>query len=140
MRDRSRRAVRMADLIRQELGLLLEHEVKDPRVGFATVVFVEMSPDLQRARVVVSIPGNEEQRQQSLEGLQAAQNFLRYQLAHRLGLRHVPTVSFHLDRCGNLTARSTGETVLRRLFTDSQLDFNCGSRHFRWIASSAPTG
>ena len=98
MRDRSRRAVRMADLIRQELGLLLEHEVKDPRVGFATVVFVEMSPDLQRARVVVSIPGNEEQRQQSLEGLQAAQNFLRYQLAHRLGLRHVPTVSFHLDQ------------------------------------------
>ena len=117
MNDRSRRAMRMADLVRQELGLLLEHEVNDPRVGFATVVSVEMSPDLQHAHIWISAPGNPEQRKQSLEGLQAAQNFLRYQLTRRLGLRHAPALSFHLDQTPG--EESGIEEMLRRARTKS---------------------
>lgn len=98
MSEHSRRAERVADLIRQELGQLLEREVKDPRVGFVTVMSVEVSGDLRIARVAVSILGDEKQREQSLEGLAAAQGFLRHELAQRLALRHTPAVVFELDR------------------------------------------
>ena len=98
MRDRTRRAERLADLLRQDLGELLQYEVKDPRVGFSTVTAVEVSEDQRVARVSVSAPGNEEQKLQTLEGLTAAQGFLRRQLAQRLRLRHTPALSFQLDR------------------------------------------
>ncbi|MBI3896156.1 MAG: 30S ribosome-binding factor RbfA [Acidobacteria bacterium] len=98
MKERSRRAERLADLIREELGNLLEYEVKDPRIGFATVTGVQLSGDLHTAIVSVSVLGDDEQKKQSLEGLTAAQGFLRTQLAHRLGLRYAPAVTFRLDR------------------------------------------
>jgi ribosome-binding factor A len=98
MTDRSRRTERIADLIRQELGQLLEREVKDPRIGFATITGVEVTGDLRMALVSVSVLGDENQKKQTLEGLTAAQHFLRYQLAHRLGLRYTPVVTFQLDQ------------------------------------------
>ena len=113
MEERTRRAERMADLIRQELGNLLEHELKDPRVGFATVTAVDLSGDLRTARVSVSILGNEQQKKRSLEGLAAAKNFLRYQLAQRLRLRHTPTVEFQLDQTQECEERI--EELLRRV-------------------------
>src|SRR3990172_7504554 len=98
MKERSRRAERLADLIREELGNLLEYEVKDPRIGFATVIAVRLSGDLRTAVVLVSVLGDAEQKQESLKGLAAAQGFLRRQLARRLGLRYAPAVTFRLDR------------------------------------------
>ncbi|MBI4465232.1 MAG: 30S ribosome-binding factor RbfA [Acidobacteria bacterium] len=98
MQERTRRAERVAELIRKELGKLLEYEVKDPRVGFATVTAVHVSADLRAARISVSILGDENRKQQSLEGLAAARNYLRRELAHRLGLRYAPAVLFELDR------------------------------------------
>lgn len=98
MREHARRAERIAALIREELGELLEHEVKDPRIGFVTVTAVHVSADLRAARVSVSILGDPSQKQRSLEGLAAARNYLRHQLAQRLGLRYAPTVTFDLDR------------------------------------------
>ena len=98
MKSRGHRVEQLAELIREELGKLLEFEVKDPRVGFTTVIFVEVSEDLRTARVSVSVPGDEQQKKESLEGLTAAQSFLRHQLGQRLGLRHTPEVLFRLDR------------------------------------------
>ena len=98
MRDHSHRTERVADLIRQELGQLLEREVKDPRVGFVTVTKVEVTRDLHNARVGVTILGDEAQKKESLAGLAAAQKFLRYELAQRLGLRYTPALEFHLDQ------------------------------------------
>ena len=72
MRQPSHRTERVADLIRQELGQLLEHEVKDPRVGFVTVTHVTVTRDLRTAHVRVTILGDASQQRQSLEGLVAA--------------------------------------------------------------------
>ena len=98
MRDRSHRVERLADLIRQELRELIEYEVKDPRVGLATVAAVELSENLRRVRVLVRVPGDDPLKQTSLAGLTAAQSFLRHQLAQRLALRHTPAISFQLDQ------------------------------------------
>ena len=96
--EHSHRSERVADLIRQELALLLEREVKDPRVGFVTVTRVMVTRDLRSARVFVTILGDEPQKQDSLKGLAAAQGFLRHELSQRLGLRHTPSLEFLLDK------------------------------------------
>lgn len=98
MRDRTHRAERLADLIRQELTELIEYEVKDPRVGLATVAAVELSEHLRKVCVLIRVPGDDPQRRTSLAGLKAAQSFLRLQLAQRLALRHTPAISFQLDQ------------------------------------------
>ena len=102
----------MADLLRQELARLLERDVKDPRIGFATLTSVVLSPDLRTARVYVSILGDEDQKRHSMEGLNAASNFLRYQLAQRLNLRYTPVIEFQLDRSAEVNERL--DELLRR--------------------------
>jgi ribosome-binding factor A len=114
-RERSRRSERLADLIRQVLGELLEREVKDPRIGFTTLTEVQLTGDLRQARAYVSILGDEEARRQSMEGLAAAKTFLRHQLAHRLQLRHTPEIEFQLDRSQEYNERL--DELIRRTKT-----------------------
>ncbi|MBI2817234.1 MAG: 30S ribosome-binding factor RbfA [Acidobacteria bacterium] len=102
----------MADLLRQELARLLERDVKDPRIGFATLTSVVLSRDLRTARVYVSILGDEDQKCHSMEGLNAASNFLRYQIAQRLNLRYTPAIEFQLDRSAEVNERL--DELLRR--------------------------
>jgi ribosome-binding factor A len=113
VRQPSHRTERVADLVRQELGQLLEHEVKDPRVGFVTVTNVTVTRDLRTARIGVTILGDEKQRRQSLEGLAAAQGFLRHELAVRLRLRYTPALIFELDR--SLESEQRVEELLRQM-------------------------
>jgi ribosome-binding factor A len=95
----SRRTLRVADLLRRELSELLIHRVRDPRVRLATVSHVEVSPDLRRAEVWVSVLGDEEQRNEAVAGLVHARGFLRSELAHRLkSLKVTPELVFELDR------------------------------------------
>ncbi len=98
MQARGRRPQRVGVRIREELGSLLLSGVRDPRVGFATITEVRVTPDLREARVFVSVLGAEDQRAESLEALRAASSFLRRELSHRLDLRRVPELRFELDR------------------------------------------
>jgi len=72
--------------------------VRDPRIGFVTVVGVDVSPDLSHANVRVSVMGTDEEKAKSLEGLASAARYLRAQLARELPLRTSPELHFHLDR------------------------------------------
>lgn len=100
-----RRAQRIGEQIREEISNLLVQGLKDPRIGFATVTAVRVSPDLRHARVHVGILGSAEQREESLRGLEAASSFLRRELAQRLRLRHVPSLRFALDTSSEYGAR-----------------------------------
>lgn len=91
------RPKRVGDRIREELAELLMSEMKDPRVGFATVTEVRMSPDLRHARVFVSIYGDDEEREAGMEALKHAQGYLRSAIGRRVRLRHVPELHFELD-------------------------------------------
>lgn len=88
---------RVAMLIQEEVAALLTTEIKDPRIGLATVTHVELTRDLSQAVVRVSIYGPEQAQQDSLAGLTAASGFIRHELGRRLQLRHVPTLHFQLD-------------------------------------------
>jgi len=83
--------------IRVELAELISRQVKDPRIGFATVTRVELSADLHHARVFVSVLGNPEEQKNNIEGLSSAAGFLRHEIGHRLALRRAPELSFILD-------------------------------------------
>jgi ribosome-binding factor A len=93
-----RRSERLGHQIRVELAELMAREVKDPRIGFATVTRVELSADLHHAQVFVSVLGSPEEQQSSIEGLSSAGGFLRHEIGHRLALRRVPELVFILDQ------------------------------------------
>lgn len=98
MKRPSHRPERVSELIRQAVGAFLTADVRDPRIGFVTVVGVDVSPDLSHANVRVSVMGTEEEKAKSLEGLASAARYLRPQLARELSLRTNPELHFHLDR------------------------------------------
>ncbi len=92
------RRERVAEQIHKELGILIQSEVRDPRLGWSTVTHVEMSPDLAYAKVYVSVLGDEAVQKNSLQVLHRARSFLRGQLGQRVRLRTVPELQFRLDR------------------------------------------
>ena len=97
MQNQSHRMERMADQIRNAIAVMIAEELRDPRIGFVTVTRVELSADLQHARVRVSVLGDESIRNATLEGLQSAAGFLRREIARRMRLRRVPEVLFLHD-------------------------------------------
>jgi len=94
----ARRAERLGHQIRVELAELISREVKDPRIGFATVTRVELTADLHHARVYVSVYGSPEEQENSIKGLSSAAGFLRREIGHRLDLRRAPELAFILDQ------------------------------------------
>ncbi len=92
------RIERLNSLIRQEISELLQHQVKDPRLGnFIAVTEVATSADLKYAKVFVSRIGNEEEKQEVLSALASASGFFRRELSNRLKLRYTPELSFQWD-------------------------------------------
>jgi ribosome-binding factor A len=94
----SRRPEQVAETLRQVITDALAREVRDPRVGFVTVTGVLVSNDLSHARVMVSLPGEEADKDRALEGLHSAAGFLRSRAARSLTTRSVPELHFELDR------------------------------------------
>ena len=106
----SQRTQRLNSQLQQELMQLLQREMKDPRIGFATVTGVETAPDLSSARVWVSVLGSEEDRAESLRALSAAAPWLRRQLGERLHIRTIPQLLIRRDE-----SIESGDRVLKLL-------------------------
>ena len=103
----NRRVERVSDLLRAELGALILSDLHDPRIRLATVSTVDMTKDLRRAKVRVSVLGNDDERQLCIAALQHACGFLRTRLASRLRLRFTPELLFELDRGAEHAERIT---------------------------------
>ena len=106
-----KRLDRVNQLIKEEIGMLLMRELKDPRLGFVTVTEVETSKDLRTTKVFVSVLGNEDQWKASLTALASARGFVRNWLRDHLELRITPDVEFRPDRSFEHAARI--QTLLR---------------------------
>jgi ribosome-binding factor A len=88
---------RVADQIRGELAQLLAREVHDPGIGFVTLTRVQVSADLQLARVFYTVLGDDTARRNSARALDRASAFLRRQIGTRLRLKRVPELKFQYD-------------------------------------------
>lgn len=95
----SRRVARVAALIKREVSQMLLSEIKDDRVGagMVSVTDVDVSGDLQHAKIFVSIYGTEEAKDQTMAGLESSVNYVRRELGSRMQLRRTPTVKFLED-------------------------------------------
>lgn len=93
----SQRAQRVAEMIKQETSNLLLRGLKDPRVGFVTITDVEVTGDLRYAKIYISVYGNEKQKADTMEGLQAANGFIRREIGKFLHLRFTPELTFKFD-------------------------------------------
>lgn len=96
----SRRVSRVAELIKREVSQMLLQDIKDDRVGagMVSVTDVDVSGDLQHAKIYVSIYGTDEARKQIMAGLKSATGYIRSELGHRVRLRRTPEVIFQEDR------------------------------------------
>ncbi|MEB3284895.1 MAG: 30S ribosome-binding factor RbfA [Candidatus Sericytochromatia bacterium] len=95
----SHRAMRVAESIKNEVGLMLLHRLKDTRIPSerVSVIKVDVSGDLRHATIYVSVLGDDEQKQQALQGLRSAAGYVRSSLGKVLQLRSTPEVHFKLD-------------------------------------------
>jgi ribosome-binding factor A len=106
---------RVADQIRSELASLLAREVHDPGIGFVTLTRVQVTPDLQQARVRYTALGDEKTRAASARALERAAPFLRRQLGARLRLRRTPELRFIYDE--SIAGQDRIEQILNELRT-----------------------
>lgn len=95
----SRRPEQVAETIRQVVSdALVRGDVRDPRVGFVTVTHVTVTNDLSHAKIRVSVPGTDDDKERAVEGLESASGFLRSRVARALSARVTPELHFELDR------------------------------------------
>lgn len=88
---------RVADQLRSEIALMLTREVHDPGIGFVTLTRVQVSPDLQQARVMYTTLGDDKARANTARALERAAPFLRRQIGARLRLKRAPELRFLYD-------------------------------------------
>ena len=81
--------------------------LKDPRIGMVTVTGVEVTRDLQEARVYVSVLGGESKRRDTLRGLESAKGVLQARINSELSLRRTPQLTFQYDETVERGVRMT---------------------------------
>ena len=106
----SQRTDRLDSQIRAELMQIMQRDMADPRLGFATVTRVDTAPDLTEARVWVSVYGKDQDEARTLAALTDAAGWLRHRLGERLTIRHVPRLVFRADE-----SIASGDRVLKLL-------------------------
>lgn len=108
-RGRKHHQDRVAETLRVEIGAMIEGELSDPRIDFCYVTEVALNPGAKSARVYVAIDSSvkdiTEAETNTIAGLEAAKGYIRYELKERMGVRHVPELSFLADRSGRYQAR-----------------------------------
>jgi len=108
--ERGKRTDRLDSQIQQELMELMQREMNDPRLGFATVTHVETARDLGHVTAWVSVMGDEAERDATMAALEDATPWLRRRLGERIRLRHVPDLRIRRD-----DSIESGDRVLRLL-------------------------
>jgi ribosome-binding factor A len=109
----SQRPTRVGEQIRKDLTELLAREVHDPGIGFITLTRVNVTSDLQQARVYYTVLGDDKSKRDSKRALERAVPFLRRQLGHRLRLRRVPDLQFFYDE--SIEQHDRVERILQEL-------------------------
>lgn len=113
----TQRMERVQKLARQVLGELI-HDLKDPRIGFATVTSVKVTRDLRHARVFVSVLGSAEEQAATMEGLESAKPFLRGELGREMRLKYLPELVFELDHLEETAGRI--EELLHKIHEEEE--------------------
>ena len=88
---------RVNEELRKEISDILFQEIKNPDIGFVSIVKVDVSHDLNVAKVYYSVMGSEEEIAKTQRAMKRSAGFIRHELAGRLSLRHTPELVFLFD-------------------------------------------
>ncbi len=91
------RVGRIAEQIKKEISLIIQNELKDPRIAFVTITGVEVTGDLSQATVYVSVYGSDQEIKNTLDTIEKAKGYLRNEIGKRIRFRHIPELLFKLD-------------------------------------------
>ena len=96
---------RVGETLKEEIGAIIEGELGDPRIALCHVTEILLAPDGKSARVFISVQGDEQEARQTVKGIEAAKGYIRRELLKRMGVRHLPELTFLLDRSEEYGAR-----------------------------------
>lgn len=96
---------RVAGTLKDEISSMIEGELSDPRISFAYVTQVILNPGGKSALVYIAVDGGTAEEEDTVAGLCDARGYIRHGLLERLGTRHVPELSFHIDRSTKVKSR-----------------------------------
>ncbi len=109
MRKNSIKNTRINSEVMRDLAGIIRSEIKDPRIAPMTCVTgVEVAPDLKTCKAYISVLGDEEAREKTMEGLRSAEGYIRHQLAQDLNLRNTPQITFISDTSTEYVMRMDG--------------------------------
>ncbi|MBO4903426.1 MAG: 30S ribosome-binding factor RbfA [Lachnospiraceae bacterium] len=119
MRKNSIKNTRINSEVMRDLSNIIRGEIKDPRIAPLTCVTgVEVAPDLKTCKAYISVLGDEEVREKTMEGLRSAEGFIRRQLASDLNLRNTPQITFIADTSTEYGMRMDG--IINEICEDTQ--------------------
>ena len=125
MRKNSIKNTRINGEVQKELSTIIRNEVKDPRIHpMTSVMAVEVAPDLKTCKAFISVLGNKEAKDATIQGLNKAEGYIRRQLAHNLNMRNTPEITFVLDQSieYGVTMSKKIDDVTKDLDTDGEED------------------
>lgn len=97
-RGREHHRQRISETLKEEIGTMLEGELADPRIALCTVTELLMAPDGKSARVFIQVAGDEEEADETIKRINAAKGYIKRVVQENMGVRHVPELTFLLDR------------------------------------------
>jgi len=100
-----KRPKRVAQLIQKEISAIIQRQIKNPQLGFVTITAVEVTEDLQHAKVYFTVYGSEEERISTEKLLKKMTSFVRYHVSQRIRLRYTPEIVFQYDETMERAAR-----------------------------------
>jgi ribosome-binding factor A len=107
------RRERVQDFLREEISLIIQQEIKDPGLGFITVIDVKMTDDLKFAKVYYSVFGSEEEKERTAQALKRATSYVKHLLGDKVRMKYMPDIAFVYDTDQEKGARI--EAILKQV-------------------------
>ena len=121
----SRRVERLSEAVKQEVSKIILYELKEPQIGFVTVTRAEVSPDLRKAKVYISVLGDEAAQKKTLCRLEHAKGFIQTEVGARLQTRYTPILTFYLDESVKKSIHIS--KLIDEAIKDSNINIKCES-------------
>ncbi|MCX7965605.1 MAG: 30S ribosome-binding factor RbfA [Syntrophorhabdaceae bacterium] len=106
------RRLRIQDQLREEMSQILFRDIKDPGIGFVTIMEVKLTEDLKFAKVFCSVYGDEAEKAKSMAALNRSKGYIKFLLGQRIRLKYIPEINFVLDDTFEKVARI--EEILKK--------------------------
>ena len=116
----SKRYEKLAETIHETVSSILSRGLNDPRIGFVTIIAVEVIDDLSLARIYFTVIGDDDAKKNSEAGLNSAKGFIRKELGRVLTIRHIPELIFKYDHSQEYGNRI--DTILREIASEHDGD------------------